>query len=102
MTIEEKTPKKTASGINLITAKNVKVGYLDFKPEEYIAEGDYVSWMRRGLPKAGDILFTTEAPLGNTAILPKFDKLAFAQRVIIMQPKDVIKSEFLLFPSILI
>ncbi len=92
-----KTPTKTSSGINLITAKNVKEGYLDFNPEEFIATEDYLSWMRRGFPKAGDILFTTEAPLGNTAILPKFDKLAFAQRIIIIQPKAMLKSEFLLF-----
>ena len=29
--------------------------------------------------------------------LPKFDKLAFAQRIIIIQPKEMVKSEFLLF-----
>lgn len=92
-----KTPKKTTQGITLITAKNVKEGYLDFSPEEYIAENDYENWMRRGFPKEGDVLFTTEAPLGNTAILPKFNKLAFAQRIIIMQPKTIITSEFLLF-----
>lgn len=92
-----KTPVKTNQGIQLITAKNVKEGYLDFQPEEFIAEDNYLSWMRRGFPKEGDILFTTEAPLGNTAILPKFDKLAFAQRIIVIQPKEMIKPEFLLF-----
>lgn len=92
-----KTPVKTKSGIQLITAKNVKDGYLDFRPEEYIAEDNYDSWMRRGFPKKGDVLFTTEAPLGNTALLPSFDKLAFAQRIIIIQPKNVLTPEFLLF-----
>ena len=92
-----KTPVKTKKGIQLITAKNVKEGYLDFQPEEFIAENNYLSWMRRGFPKEGDVLFTTEAPLGNTALLPKFDKLAFAQRIIVIQPKEMIKPEFLLF-----
>lgn len=92
-----KTPKKTSKGINLITAKNVREGYLDFNPEEFISEDDYESWMRRGFPREGDVLFTTEAPLGNTAILPEFNKLAFAQRIIIIQPSKIIKSEFLLF-----
>lgn len=92
-----KTPVKTSQGIQLITAKNVKEGYLDFQPKEFIAENNYLSWMRRGFPQKGDVLFTTEAPLGNIAILPKFDKLAFAQRIIVIQPKEMIKPEFLLF-----
>jgi type I restriction enzyme S subunit len=37
--------------------------------------------MRRGLPKKGDILFTTEAPLGNVALVDRED-IALAQRII--------------------
>lgn len=92
-----KTPEKTDSGVRLITAKNVKEGFLSEEPQEFIAEDNYIPWMRRGFPKAGDVLFTTEAPLGNAAILPHFDKAAFAQRIIILQPKENLTSEFLLF-----
>jgi type I restriction enzyme S subunit len=81
-----KTPVKTESGIRLITAKNVKMGFLQETPKEFIAAGDYQSWMTRGIPKMGDVLFTTEAPLANVAQLDTAEKVAFAQRVIIMQP----------------
>lgn len=81
-----KTPKKTTSGIRLITAKNVKMGYLQETPLEFIAAGAYKEWMTRGIPRKGDVLFTTEAPLANVAQLDTSDKVAFAQRVIIMQP----------------
>ena len=81
-----KTPVKTESGIRLITAKNVKMGFLQETPMEFIAEEDYEGWMTRGIPKKGDVLFTTEAPLANVAQLDTADKVAFAQRVIIMQP----------------
>lgn len=60
-----KTPTKTATGIPLITAKNIKMGFLQKEPKEFIAESDYASWMRRGIPEKGDVLFTTEAPLAN-------------------------------------
>ncbi|AZV04195.1 restriction endonuclease subunit S [Enterobacter sp. N18-03635] len=80
-----KTPKKTESGIRLITAKNIKKGFIDLNPEEFIAEQDYQSWMTRGFPKNGDILFTTEAPLGNAAIIDLDDKFALAQRSICFQ-----------------
>lgn len=79
-------PPKADAGIPLLTAKNVRFGYLDFEPREYIAETDYDSWMRRGLPSAGDIMFTTEAPLGNVAEFPNI-KAALGQRTLTLVPK---------------
>ncbi|MDC0695426.1 restriction endonuclease subunit S [Klebsiella pasteurii] len=80
-----KTPHKQENGIRLITAKNIRKGYIDLSPEEFIAEEDYTSWMTRGFPKCGDILFTTEAPLGNAAIIDLDGKFALAQRSICFQ-----------------
>jgi type I restriction enzyme S subunit len=91
-----KTPKKTESGLRLITAKNVKMGYLQETPAEFIAPSGYDSWMTRGIPRMGDVLFTTEAPLANVAQLDIDEKVAFAQRIIIMQPdKRKLDSTFL-------
>lgn len=81
-----KTPEKTESGLRLITAKNVKMGYLQKAPMEFVAPESYDSWMTRGIPRLGDVLFTTEAPLANVAQLDTDDKVVFAQRIIIMQP----------------
>ena len=92
-----KTPTKTKEGIRLITAKNIRDGWIDKEPEEFIAEDDYVPWMRRGIPNKGDVLFTTEAPLGNTAIIDLDEKFALAQRAICLQPYKGISGEFLFF-----
>ena len=81
-----RTPVKTESGVRLITAKNVKLGYLQLEPQEFIAENNYNSWMSRGIPKFGDVIFTTEAPLANVAQIDTTEKLAFAQRIIVMHP----------------
>jgi type I restriction enzyme S subunit len=52
--------------------------------------------MTRGIPQKGDVLFTTEAPLANVAQLDTAEKVAFAQRIIIMQPeKAILDSTFL-------
>lgn len=80
-----KTPTKTTSGIPLITAKNIRQGYLSIEPKEYIAEEDYQSWMTRGIPKIGDVLITTEAPLGNIVCIDWNFKFALAQRSICLQ-----------------
>lgn len=80
-----KTPKKVESGIPLITAKNVRFGYINRQPCEYVTQEEYKSWMTRGFPKLGDLLFTTEAPLGNIAIVDIEEPFALAQRVICFQ-----------------
>jgi len=80
-----KTPVKTSSGVPLITAKNVRFGYISREPRESIASEVYASWMTRGIPRPGDMLFTTEAPLGNIAIIDIAERFALAQRVICFQ-----------------
>lgn len=83
-----KTPKKTESGLRLITAKNVKMGFLQTTPLEFVNPNTYKSWMTRGIPKRGDVLFTTEAPLANVAQLDTDEKVVFAQRIIVLQPSE--------------
>jgi type I restriction enzyme, S subunit len=90
-----KTPKKTESGIPLITAKIVKGGYV-LEPFEFIAEDNYESWMVRGLPKVGDVVLTTEAPLGETAQLTSAN-VALAQRIVTLRgKKGLLNNDFLL------
>ena len=81
-----RTPEKTDSGVKLITAKNVRFGRIELEPREYISRQTYEVWMTRGIPKRGDILFTTEAPLGNVALVDFDEKFALAQRVICLRP----------------
>ena len=78
-----KTPRKTTSGIPLITAKIIKNGRIE-KPTEFIAIEDYDSWMVRGFPKVGDVVLTTEAPLGEVAQLDN-EHVALAQRVVTLR-----------------
>ena len=83
-----KTPKKTESGIFLVTAKNIRKGYIDYeKSQEFISGDDYSEVMRRGLPQIGDVLITTEAPCGNVAQVDR-ENIALAQRVIKYRPKN--------------
>ena len=93
-----KTPPKAEDGIRLITAKNVRMGSINLEPMEFIESEAYDTWMTRGFPQKGDVLFTTEAPLGNVAILDSSEKLVVGQRLITMQPdQSKILSEYLAF-----
>jgi len=92
-----KTPNKILSGIKLITAKNVRMGYLNDEPREYISSEEYDTWMTRGFPSIGDLLFTTEAPMGNIAQISITEKFALAQRVINFHPYEGIFSSYLMY-----
>ena len=90
-----KTPKKTDEGIPLITAKIVKGGRI-LEPSEFIAESDYDSWMVRGLPEVGDVVVTSEAPLGEVAQLTE-SNVALAQRIVTLRgKKGILNNDFLL------
>ena len=77
-----KTPTKTKEGIFLVTAKNVKDGFIDYETsKEYISDDAYEEVMHRGKPEVGDVLITTEAPCGNVAQVNNAN-IALAQRII--------------------
>lgn len=92
------TPTKTDSGVFLVTARNVRKGWIDYQvSREYVAEKDYATIMRRGLPKTGDLLLTMEAPLGHAALVDRED-IALAQRVVRFRfDPELVAPQFALF-----
>lgn len=85
-----KTPPKAKKGIKLITAKVIKDGSIVEGNHEYISQDTYDQWMTRGFPQKGDVLFTTEAPLGEVAILKSSERIALAQRVVLLRGKPAL------------
>jgi type I restriction enzyme, S subunit len=76
------TPEKVESGVFLVTAKNIRKGWIDYESsKEYVRASEYSKIMRRGLPLLGDVLLTMEAPLGHFALIDRED-IALAQRIV--------------------
>jgi type I restriction enzyme S subunit len=81
-----KTPTKLGGvwsdgGFPAVSAKNVKAGRLVNKDSMgYISLELYRKWMKQPL-EAGDILLTSEAPLGEMLYLPKQVEWCLSQRV---------------------
>ena len=81
------TPEKVDDGVFLVTGRNIKGGKIDYElSQEFVPEDQYKEIMHRGLPRIGDLLFTTEAPLGEVANIDD-EKVALAQRIIKMSGK---------------
>ena len=83
-----RTPKKlgmdwSKEGYVALSALNVKDGYIDFTQDVHY--GDqllYDKWMRGNELHKGQVLFTTEAPMGNVAQIPDNRGYILSQRTI--------------------
>ena len=82
-----RTPQKSEEGILTLSAKSVRNGYIDYSQCYFISEEEYKRFMVRGFPQIGDVLMTTEAPLGMTARLDR-DDIALAQRLLTLRGKS--------------
>lgn len=82
------TPNKVSEGVPLITATQIKHGRIDHSLDPvFISEEEYAERMTRGFPAVGDLLLTTEAPLGEVALVED-ERVAPGQRIILMKMAD--------------
>jgi type I restriction enzyme S subunit len=82
------TPNKVSEGVPLITATQIKHGRIDHSLDPvFISEEEYAERMTRGFPAVGDLLLTTEAPLGEVALVDD-ERVAPGQRIILMKMAD--------------
>lgn len=86
------TPDKVDDGVTLLTASNVIDGQISLATShQFVSEKVYSEWMQRGKPRIGDLLLTTEAPLGEVAILVD-PNVALAQRLMLLRPRQSLAS----------
>ena len=91
-----RTPPYSDSGIPHIRSNNIRNGRVVWEGLKYVSESTYDRYMTRGLPHAGDVLFTTEAPLGEVAQVPTDRLFSLAQRVMILRPCSQLLPRFLM------
>lgn len=97
-----RTPKKlgmdwSESGYLALSALNVKDGYIDFSQDVHYGDQVlYDKWMSGNELHKGQVLFTTEAPMGNVAQVPDNKRYILSQRTIAFDVKaDIITENFL-------
>jgi type I restriction enzyme, S subunit len=80
-----KTAPYVPRGIPLTRTTNIRDGRLIMEDLRYVSERTYEYWSRRCHPEPGDILFTREAPMGESAIIPNGTKLCMGQRMMLLR-----------------
>lgn len=92
-----RTPPYSQDGIPHIRSSNIKNGRVRWEDLSYVTQETYDAYMTRGIPMDGDVLFTTEAPLGQVSLAPKI-KFSIAQRLMILQPdRNILMPLFLMY-----
>ncbi len=97
-----RTPQKlgldwSPTGHLALSALNVKMGYVDKTVDAHYGDDHlYNVWMKDNDLYKGQVLFTTEAPMGNVAQVPDDNKYILSQRTIAFIPdRKVISDNFL-------
>lgn len=97
-----KTPKKVGgvdfagSGVPVVSAIHIKGGRVDWSERErYVPQWMFEKWMPVRLIR-GDVLLTSEAPLGEVAQVPSDDDLVLSQRLFALRGRvGVLDSTYL-------
>ncbi len=77
------------SGVRVLSAKNIKGSRIDDENLRYVSEEMFRKWMPNELRK-GDVLLTSEAPLGEVAYLSEDLQACLGQRLFALRADDYI------------
>ena len=70
------SPKYQDEGYPLITSKNLKTGYLDFKKVKYISKQSLEKINERSKVNLGDVLFAMIGTIGNPVVVDSLSDFA--------------------------
>lgn len=84
---EHKTaPYVKESEFLVVRTSNVRNGQLVMEDMKFTTEGGFEEWTQRAIPEYGDVLFTREAPAGESCLVPEDKKICMGQRMVLLRP----------------
>ncbi|PTA46434.1 restriction endonuclease subunit S [Micromonospora sp. RP3T] len=93
---EHQTPKRSDSGIKLLSARNVRDGCLEFGNVDYIQVDEFERIRKRCEPRRGDILISCSGTIGRVAAVDTDEPFALVRSVALVRPvKELLLSRFL-------
>jgi type I restriction enzyme, S subunit len=84
---DHQTPPRISEGCRLLSAKNVRDGYLDFDNCDLISEEHYLKSRERCCPEFNDLLIVSVGgTIGRTSLIPKDSSFALVRSVALIKP----------------
>ena len=83
---DHQTPKRTSSGEMMLSAKNIRDGYLSFEDVDFISQADFQKSRERCCPIPGDLLMVSVgATIGRCAIVGDKNKFSLVRSVALIR-----------------
>ncbi|YCN58462.1 restriction endonuclease subunit S [Rhodococcus erythropolis] len=74
------------SGIPILTAKNVQMGWLDTSSVHYATQSEFDALTSKSRPEVGDVLITKDGTIGRCAVVDYADPFCINQSVALVKP----------------
>lgn len=92
---EHATPKREETGHYLLSARNVRDGFIDVSNVDYVGKIEFDRIRKRCDPNEGDILLSCSGSVGRVAIVDEDDKYAMVRSAALIKPcRTAIDSEY--------
>ena len=92
---EHATPRRSESGIYLLSARNVLNHELSFSETDYIDEEEYDRIAKRIVPQAGDVLISCSGTVGRVCVVPDNLRFQLVRSVALIRFKKYINPVFM-------
>ena len=91
---EHATPRRTASGIYLLSARNVLNHSIQLNDVDYIDQEEYGRISKRIIPREGDILISCSGSVGRCCCVPAGLKFQMVRSIALIRFKDNVLPKF--------
>ena len=92
---EHKTPRRSDSGFPLLSARNVRDGWIDFENTDFIDADEYAVLSRRIEPREGDLLISCSGTIGRVAQVRESWRFAMVRSAALVRPGQAVDPTFL-------
>jgi type I restriction enzyme S subunit len=84
---DHKTPTRINVGMRMLSAKNVRDGFVEFNNCDFISEEDYMKSRERCMPEIGDLMIVSVGgTIGRSSLVPKDSKFSLVRSVALLKP----------------
>lgn len=92
---EHQTPRRCESGVPLLSARNIRDGWINFEDTDFIDDDEFAALSRRIAPRSGDILVSCSGSIGRVAQVRDRSRFALVRSVALVRPSSSIDPTFL-------
>lgn len=91
------TPKYKPSGIQFISAKDIRSGRIDFSNTKYISKEEHEQLIKRCYPRRDDLLLTKSGTIGRVALVKTDEQFSLFESVALIPNLGVMSPEYMVY-----